>query len=149
MRCTIAFVVAALFPLVFPLAAVAQQSPVGTWKTIDDATGNPRSLVKIVDINGELRGTIEKLFLRPDEKEGAVCEKCSDERKGKPILGMEIMRGYKKTTDAHKFDSGQILDPNNGKTYRSTLTLIEAGKKLQMRGYIGPFSRAQTWVREE
>jgi uncharacterized protein (DUF2147 family) len=143
------FAIALFIAVMLPLAALAQTSPVGTWKTIDDATGKPRSLVRIVDVNGELRGTIEKLFLRPDEKEGAVCEKCSDERKGKPILGMEIMRGYKKTADVNKFDSGQILDPNNGKTYRSNLTLIEEGRKLQMRGYIGPFSRAQIWVRDE
>jgi uncharacterized protein (DUF2147 family) len=143
------FAIASFIAVMLPLAAVAQISPVGTWKTIDDATGKPRSLVRIVDVNGELRGTIEKLFLRPDEKEGAVCEKCSDERKGKPILGMEIMRGYKKTSDGNKFDSGQILDPNNGKTYRRNLTLIEEGRKLQMRGYIGPFSRAQIWVRDE
>jgi uncharacterized protein (DUF2147 family) len=142
-----ATVTAALMAL--PLAVFAQNGPTGTWKTIDDKDGKERSLVKISETNGELTGKIEKVFLRADEKEGAVCDKCTDARKDKLILGMQIMKGYKKTDDPNKFDSGEILDPNNGKIYRSTLTVIEGGKKLQMRGYIGPFFRTQTWIRAE
>jgi uncharacterized protein (DUF2147 family) len=129
--------------------AFAQATPVGAWKTIDDKDGKERSIVRISDAGSELTGKIEKVFLREGEKEGAVCDKCTDARKDKPVLGMQIMKGYKKTDDANKFEGGEILDPNNGKLYRSTLTVIEGGKKLQMRGYIGPFFRTQTWVRAE
>jgi uncharacterized protein (DUF2147 family) len=129
--------------------AFAQTTPVGAWKTIDDKDGKERSIVRIADTGSELTGKIEKIFYRQGEKEGAVCEKCTDARKDKPVLGMQIMKGYKKTDDPLKFDSGEILDPDNGKTYRSTLTVIEGGKRLQMRGYIGPFFRTQTWVRAE
>jgi uncharacterized protein (DUF2147 family) len=138
-----------LFATALPLAAFAQATPAGAWKTIDDKDGKERSIVRITDAGSELTGKIEKVFLREGEKEGDVCDKCTDHRKDKPVVGMQIMKGYKKTDDPNKFDSGEILDPNNGKTYRSTLTLIEGGKKLQMRGYIGPFFRTQTWIRAE
>jgi uncharacterized protein (DUF2147 family) len=132
--------------------AAAQTSPIGLWKTIDDATKQPRSLVRITETNGELTGKIEKVFLREGEKEGDVCERCTDERKGKPVVGMTIMKSYKKDEeDAGKWAGGEILDPNNGKVYKSYVTVMEGGKKLNVRGYIGApvFGRTQTWVREQ
>jgi uncharacterized protein (DUF2147 family) len=135
--------------LSLPLSAWAQSGPTGAWKTIDDNTGKERSIVRLAESNGEITGKVEKIFYSERVKEGAVCEKCTDARKGKPVLGLQIMQGYKKTDDPDKFDSGEILDPDNGKTYRSTITVIDSGKKLQVRGYIGPFFRTQTWVRVE
>jgi len=125
-------------------------SPVGVWKTIDDDTGKPRSVVVITEANGALQGRIEQMFLRPDEKTDRVCDLCEDERKNKPIIGMNIMGGYRKSAESEWTD-GIILDPDNGKTYKSNITLIEGGKKLRVRGYIGIplIGRTQIWLREQ
>ena len=129
----------------------AAKSPVGLWKTIDDATKQPRSLVRIVEVNGTLQGKIEKVLLREGEKEGGICDKCKDERKDKPVVGLQIMQGYKVDgSDANKWVSGEILDPNNGKVYKSHVTVQDGGSKLAVRGYIGTplLGRTQTWLRE-
>jgi len=129
--------------------AFAQATPVGLWKTIDDDTQQEKSLVRITESGGMLSGKIEKL-LDPTAKPDAVCDKCTDERKDKPILGMTILRNLKhNAADAEWWDGGDVVDPNNGKTYKARVRTIEGGKKLQMRGYIGPFYRTQTWVRVE
>lgn len=131
------------------LSAFAQMSPVGLWKTIDDDTKKEKSLVRIKESNGVFSGTIEKL-LEPDAKLDSVCEKCTDDRKDKPVLGMTILRNLKQSaTDKAIFEGGDIVDPNNGKVYRTRLKPVEDGKKLEMRGYIGPFYRTQVWIRVE
>ncbi|RYG30781.1 MAG: DUF2147 domain-containing protein [Burkholderiales bacterium] len=131
------------------LSAFAQMSPVGLWKTIDDDTKKEKSLVRITENNGVYSGKIEK-FLDPATQADAVCDKCTDERKDKPILGMTILRNLKQSADDKTvYDGGDIVDPNNGKVYRSRLKPIEDGKKLEMRGYIGPFYRSQHWLRVE
>ena len=131
------------------LSAFAQMSPVGLWKTIDDDTKKEKSLVRIKESNGVFSGTIEKL-LDPETQQDAVCDKCTDDRKDKPVLGMTILRGLKQsTTDKAIYEGGDIVDPNNGKVYRTRLKPVEDGKKLEMRGYIGPFYRTQVWLRVE
>ena len=130
-------------------AALAQATPVGLWKTIDDETKKEKSLVRISDGNGVLSGRIEKL-LDPTAKQNDVCDKCSDERKGKPIVGLNIIRNAKPDGDDKSvWTGGEILDPNNGKTYRLRLKPNDGGKTLEVRGYIGPFFRNQTWIRVE
>lgn len=131
------------------LSVFAQASPVGLWKTIDDDTKKEKSLVRITENNGVFSGAIEKL-LDPETKPDAVCDKCTDERKGKPVLGMTILRNLKQNADDKAvYDGGDIVDPNNGKVYRTRLKPVEDGKKLEMRGYIGPFYRTQVWIRVE
>jgi len=124
-------------------------SPVGLWKTIDDETGKPKSLVRISEANGELRGKIEKLFRNAGEDPNPKCDKCEDARKDQPIVGMTILTGMKK--DGSEYNGGQILDPANGKVYKSKMAVTEGGKKLDVRGYIGVpmLGRTQTWVRAE
>jgi uncharacterized protein (DUF2147 family) len=133
-------------------AAVAQAtSPAGVWRTIDDSTKKDKSLVRIVETGGVYSGKVEK-FLDPQTPKDAVCKDCSDERKDKPILGMTILRNMKQSSDdKNVFDGGDILDPNNGKVYKSKLKLIDNGAKLDVRGYIGVpmLGRTQTWVRAE
>lgn len=134
----------------FATGAWAQQaSPVGLWKNIDDHTGKPKALIRITESNGEIRGKIEKLFREPGEEAQPKCDKCEDARKDQPVLGMTILSGMKQ--DGSEYNGGQILDPDNGKVYRSKLTLVEGGKKLKVRGYIGipMLGRSQIWVREE
>lgn len=129
--------------------AAAQMTPVGLWKTIDDETKKEKSLVRVVDNGGVVTGRIER-FLDPDSKPDAVCDKCADDRKGKPILGMTILRNLKPGEDDKTvWEGGDVLDPNNGKIYRARLKPVNNGKELQLRGYLGPFYRTQTWIRVE
>ena len=130
----------------FSASAMAQMSPVGLWQTIDDKDGTAKSEIRIVENAGVVSGKVEK-FLDPKTKLDEKCDECTDERKDKLILGMEILRGLKKADGKDVWEGGNILDPNNGKVYKATVTPIEGGKKLQMRGYIGFFYRTQTWTR--
>ena len=129
-----------------PLAAFAQMTPVGSWHSIDDKTNEIKSEIVIADNGGVLTGRITKL-LRKEAKQDAVCDQCTDDRKDKPILGMEIIRGAKQVTGKEVWEDGKILDPENGKTYTLRLTPVEAGKKLEVRGSVFGIGRTQTWVR--
>lgn len=118
---------------------------VGRWKTIDDETGQAKSIVEISKAaNGTYTGRIVEL-LRPS-KPNPVCDKCKDDRKNKPITGMEIIRGMKKDGDA--WSGGSILKPDEGKIYKSKMQLIEGGKKLEVSGCISFFCKSQVWVRQ-
>jgi uncharacterized protein (DUF2147 family) len=129
-------------------SAAAQNTPVGLWKTIDDDGKTEKSLVRITDSSGMLSGKIEKIF--DPAKQDSKCDKCSDERKDKPVLGMVILRNLKQDPDDKEtWSGGEILDPNNGKTYKARLKPLDGGRQLQMRGYIGPFYRTQVWQRVE
>jgi uncharacterized protein (DUF2147 family) len=131
--------------------AMAQATPVGLWKTIDDSSKKERTLVRIADNGGVLSGRIEK-FLDPSIDADAKCDKCTDDRKGQPILGLTILRDLKKDADKPGvWSGGTVVDPANGKVYKALLTPIEGGAKLEMRGYIGAplFGRTQTWLRVE
>jgi len=130
------------------LQAFAQNTPVGLWKTIDDDGKTEKSLVRITDAGGVLSGKIEKIF--DATKQDSKCDQCTDERKDKPVLGMVILRNLKQDADDKEaWAGGEILDPNNGKTYRARLKPLEGGELLQMRGYLGPFYRTQVWQRVE
>lgn len=137
---------AALVFVAFGAPAMAQMSPVGVWKSLDEKTGAPKSEVRITENGGVLTGKVERI-LREGADPAAVCDKCSDDRKGKPIVGLEIIRGAQQAEGKAVWEQGKILDPENGKTYTLRLTPIEDGKKLEVRGSIGPFGRTQTWVR--
>jgi len=128
-------------------AVFAQATPVGLWKTIDDETKAERSHVRISETGGVISGKIEKLL--DPTKQDAKCDKCADARKDQPVLGMTIIEGVKKSADDPYWDGGSILDPNNGKTYKVRLTPKDGGKTMEVRGFIGPFFRNQTWVRVE
>src|SRR5688572_14600382 len=90
--------------------ALAQTSPVGVWKSIDDKTKAERSQVRISESGGVLSGRIEKL-LAADAKQDAKCDKCEDDRKDQPIVGLEIIRGVKKADAENTWEGGTILDP--------------------------------------
>ena len=130
---------------------MAQMSPLGTWHTIDDETKKPKGEVRITqNAAGGLSGVVEK-SLMPMPDADPLCNLCTDDRKGKPKIGLEIIRGGKKVDDKDVWEGGKILDPNNGTDYRLRLTPIDGGKKLEVRGYIGTpmLGRTQTWVRVE
>lgn len=134
--------------VVLSFSTQAQMSPVGNWNTVDEKTGEVKSQIRVTEANGAVTGTIAKL-LRKDAKQDAVCEECTDDRKDKPLIGMQIIRGAKKAEGKDVWEDGKILDPENGKTYGLRLTPIEGGKKLEVRGSVGPFGRTQTWIRTQ
>ena len=119
-------------------------TPEGQWATMDDQTGTPRSLVRVSVRDGQLTGVIERLLLRPGEEPEPLCTRCSGSLHNKPVLGMEILHGHRR--DGERWAAGSILDPENGKEYRSAVWL-EGPDRLRVRGYWGPFYRSQTWHR--
>jgi len=137
---------AAVLFTVAAASAMAQSTPVGLWRNVDDKTGEAKAEIRIGESNGALIGRIEK-SLRKDAKPDAICDECGDDRKGKPITGLDIIRGGKKAEGKDVWEGGKILDPENGKEYRASFTPIDGGKKLEVRGYLGPFWRTQTWLR--
>ncbi len=133
--------------LAFTGSVFAQATPVGLWKTIDDDTKQEKSLVRITESDGVVSGKIEKLL--DPSKADSKCDKCTDARKDQPITGMQVISGVKKNAGEPYWDGGQILDPNNGKTYKVRLTPKDGGKTLEVRGFIGFLYRNQTWQRVE
>jgi uncharacterized protein (DUF2147 family) len=129
------------------LPGLAQTSPVGLWQSIDDATGKPRSEIRISEASGVLTGRIERSLLPTPAGAVLLCTLCPDDRKDKPLIGMEIIRQMKAGSDAQTWEGGEILDPDKGKIFKLRLQLQDGGKKMQVRGYIGLFFRTQTWVR--
>jgi len=152
---TLGALLLAVIPLTAPPAAeepLAPASPVGRWRTIDDATRKPKSIVAIWEEGGKLYGKVEQVLdPKPDDPD-PKCTKCQGELKDQPILGMRILWDFRPDqSQRNKWSGGRILDPDNGKTYRCTLNLAEDGKRLLVRGYIGipVLGRTQTWIREE
>ncbi|WP_292010609.1 DUF2147 domain-containing protein [Chryseobacterium sp.] len=113
----------------------------GKWKTIDDETKQAKSIVEIYKkSDGKYYGKVSQLLIKPEDPN---CSSCKDDRKGKPILGMEVIRGLSK--DGDEFSGGTITDPKTGKTYKCTVT--RKGDQLNVRGYVGVslLGRTQTW----
>ena len=124
--------------LVFMLMAVTAlaQSPIGKWKTIDDETNKPKSIVEIYEKDGKLYGKVIKLFREPGEEQNPKCDECDtdDPRYMQPVIGMEILKGLEKDDD--EWEDGEILDPKNGSIYDCYIEL-EGPDKLKVRGYLG------------
>ena len=119
----------------------------GVWKSIDEKTNQPSSIIRLDEKNGELIGTVTELIPTPGETLVTHCNLCKDERKGKPIIGMVILRGLKKSSPG-VWSGGEILDPEEGEIYKVKINMVN-DKTLEVRGYIGIplLGRTQTWVR--
>jgi uncharacterized protein (DUF2147 family) len=127
-------------------AADSAATPAGRWRTFDDKTGKAKAVILLYEEKGLLFGRVETL-VDPDAVK--ICDKCSDERKSQPVTGMVVIRRMKK--DGDEYTGGDILDPKNGSVYRCKMRLVEQGRKLSVRGYLGfsLFGRSQTWVRDD
>ena len=130
-------------------AALAQASPVGLWRTIDDSTGKPRGEVRIVETDKGLSGRLVRSLAADPSKEPTTCKACADDRKDQPMIGLEMVRGGKLAADGQWYEGGEILDPDIGKTYTLKMRVADGGTKLTIRGYMGPFYRTQTWERAQ
>jgi uncharacterized protein (DUF2147 family) len=151
LKCTSGLITGALLALIagaiVALARADEPTPAGLWKTVDDKTGKARGIIRIYELNGEIFGRIERSVDPKDAVE--KCDKCSDERKDQPVIGLVILRKMKRI--GGEYAGGDILDPETGIVYRCKLRVAEAGRKLVLRGYIGAplFGRSQVWIREE
>ncbi len=137
-----------LFAGTFALSAhAAAPSPVGVWKTFDDATHQAKSLIRISTDNGTLSGHIIKLFPAPGDDPDPHCMDCTGARHNQPVLGMLIL--WDMHRDGATWDGGEILDPESGSIYQASLHLHDAGVRLEVRGYIGVplLGRSQEWLR--
>ncbi|WP_448520600.1 DUF2147 domain-containing protein [Rhodoflexus sp.] len=121
------------------------QDIVGKWKTIDDEDGKPRSIVEIYKQGDKYFGKITEIYYRPGEVADPVCDKCTDDRKNKKVIGMVIIRNLEKK--GNEFKGGDILDPNNGKIYDCKLW-VDNGV-LKVRGYIAFLYRTQSWYKHQ
>lgn len=121
-------------------------TPLGLWNTISDADGKPTAVVEIRQGTDGLTGVVRALLVAADPSD-SICGKCPGDRHGQRIVGMEILRHMH--PDGDEWSGGEILDPENGKTYRARMKLSDGGQKLVLRGYIGLplFGRSQTWIR--
>lgn len=146
----------AVMSLVLPVTVCAQAeiaavsnsaSPLGRWKTIDDATGKAKSIVEISEQGGVISGTIEQLFDPPVPH--PTCYLCTGAKKDLPLVGLQVLWGFH--ADGNSWSGGMVLDPETGKIYRGSLALEDGGKQLRLHGYIGIplFGRTEHWVRAE
>jgi uncharacterized protein (DUF2147 family) len=136
--------------LFFSISINAQHEEItGLWKTIDDETGQPKSVVKLYIEDGKLYGDIVKLFRKPGEDPDPICDKCDsdDPRYNQKVLGMTIITDMEFQKNDNEWEDGEILDPKKGKVYDCKLW-VEDGK-LQVRGYVLFFHRTQEWLRYE
>ena len=135
-----------LLTFAFNISGLAfAQDITGKWVTIDDNSGKKRSVVEITKKGDTYFGSIIEMYLEPHEDPNAVCDLCTDDRKNKKIMGLQIIRDMKR--DGKEYNSGEILDPENGKVYRCKLWVENS--KLMVRGYIAIFYRTQEWLRFE
>ena len=125
------------------ISSMSAQSVIGKWKTIDDETGKPKSIVEISEKDGKIYGKVIEILT---ENKTAVCSKCEGTNKNKPIKGLTIITGLKK--DGSEYNGGKILDPTSGKEYKCMMKL-NGKDKLDVRGYVGiqALGRTQTWIR--
>lgn len=147
----ITLVLAATFlaPLDASFASEESTTPIGLWETVSDVTGEATGTVRITLEDGGLVGRIEKLIRKPGEDPNPLCTKCPDEKKDQPVQGMTILWGLEK--DDEEWNGGYVLDPDDGRTYRSELRVTDDNRKLEVRGYIGfsLFGRTQVWNRRD
>ncbi len=120
------------------------KSVLGKWKTIDDETGEVKSIVEIYEKSGKIYGKVIEIL--DVIHKNSLCKNCSGEDANKPILGLTVIKGL--TRDGKEYNSGKILDPKSGKLYQCFITL-EGNEKLKVRGYIGIslLGRTQYWQR--
>lgn len=148
MRVKLATLVLPISLLVCALPARAEEpTAVGLWQQIDDETGTSRGWFLISEVNGTYEGTIAKMFLQPGEDPNVVCDRCRDDRKNMPWLGLPIIRGMKR--HGLIYENGNILDPRDGNVYSAMMTLSPDGQKLVVRGFLGIalLGRNQYWNR--
>lgn len=133
----------ALLLAVLPMAAFAQTSPVGKWRTLDDKTGKPMTVTEIYQAkNGTLAAKIVENLGLPE-----TCGDCSGEYKGKPTVGIVTLWNLKANKDG-TWGGGNGYKPSEDRHFNAkSVKLIDGGKKLEVKGCVSIICRTATWVR--
>jgi len=138
-----------LIILLFSVGCIHAQSVFGTWKTIDDRTGNPKGLIEIYEKDGLMYGKILKVLEAGREGEEVLCIKCDGDMKDEPIVGMHIIKNGKKNKD-NEWKGKYLFDPEQAMTFRFKIWLNpKNSNELKVRGYLAFLYRTQTWIRHE
>jgi uncharacterized protein (DUF2147 family) len=124
-----------------------EPSALGLWEQVDEKSGQPESWFKITEKNGVYQGNIVKIFFKPGEDENWTCSKCEGDEKGKPVLGLALIKGMQR--NGLNYENGTIMDPRDGKVYHAVMKISPDGQKLDVRGYVLMIAlgRTQTWNR--
>ena len=131
--------------LPFQAVFLQGQTIVGKWKTVDDVSGTPRSVVEIYRKGNEYFGKVLKIYPKPGEDPDPLCDECEGEKKDKRIIGMEIIERMRLNSDEKIYEDGEILDPENGSIYDCRMWIEEDGN-LRVRGYLFFLYRTQIWL---
>lgn len=125
----------------------AEPTAAGLWAQVDEKTGKPESWFKITERNGIYEGAIVKIFFKPGEDPNWVCDKCQGAEKGRPVLGLTLIKGMQR--NGLSYENGTIMDPRDGSVYRALMRVSPDGQKLEVRGYLGIslFGQTQVWNR--
>jgi len=146
MRAIVAIILAAASLSFAASAQTTEPSAVGLWLA-NDENGNPDAWFLIREHDGVYEGLIVRMYMKPGERADIVCDRCTDDRRNKPWLGLDIIRGMKR--DGLNYTDGTILDPRNGDVYRAKMNVEPDGKTLVVRGYLGIslFGQNRYWTR--
>lgn len=121
---------------------IYSQQVQGQWKTIDDDTGESKSIVNLFEKDGKIYGKVKKI-LRKDKRD-VRCTECEGDQKNQKVEGMVILKNL--TKDNNKYSGGTITDPENGKTYDAKIWVKEGDPNtLMVRGYVSFLYRTQEW----
>lgn len=123
---------------------ISSQTIFGKWRTIDDQTNEPKSIVDIYEKEGKVYGKIIDIFEESDKD--VLCEKCEGDEYNEPVMGLVIIKGL--TKDGNYYKNGTIFDPERGKKYTCRLALNNDNPNvLEVRGYISFLYATQYWER--
>jgi len=138
----------------FASSASAQQSVMGTWLT-ESGTAQVRIEPCADAKSGPVCGHIVGL-INPKGPDGKVVppDVATDYRnenaslRSRKVIGIPLLWGFKPSSEANSFESGQIYNGEDGKMYTANISLQPDGK-LRLRGYVGTpmFGKTQLWTR--
>jgi uncharacterized protein (DUF2147 family) len=126
------------------MPAFAENSAVGLWKHTEP---NKVTLVRTYEEGGKLFGKVDKVLRNNVEDKEAKCTKCKDERKDKPMAGLQLFWDMQK--DGDKWSGGKLLDPESGRIVNCKLEPLEGGKSLLVKGSVSLITKTMTWTRAE
>lgn len=131
---------------IFTIVSTYAQDVFGKWKTVDERTGEIKSIIEIFEKEGKAFGRVYEIL--NEEHKNDVCTDCEGENKGKKIEGLVIMKNFQK--DGNEWNDGTIMHPESGKDY-SCYIKLQTPEKLKVRGYLGfkALGRTQYWYRVE
>jgi uncharacterized protein (DUF2147 family) len=130
-------------------AATFNRALLGNWITIDDKTNKPSSVITLFDRGGVVFGKVSHIFVEGRQHTDDICRHCQGADRNKPILGLVIIKNMH--CENNKCVDGRIVDPRDGKVYHARMQLIDGGRALNVRGYVGIplFGRSVTWYRQQ